>query len=57
MEPFAKQTIALFQDTSLSDQVRQGFAVMLKAVFLQMRQRSILQLVERCSTQGLLKHN
>lgn len=57
MEPFAKHIISLFKDTSLKSEVRHGYAVILKAVFLQYAQRSIPQLVERCGAQGLFQHN
>jgi hypothetical protein len=57
MTPFANQCIKWFKDTSFSPEVRHGFAVILKAVFIQMAQRSIPELVERCGAQGLFQHN
>lgn len=57
MVPFAKQAIRWFKDPSFKIEVQQGFAVILKAVFTQMAQRSIPQLVERCGAQGLFHHN
>ncbi|KAF5578571.1 acyl dehydrogenase NM domain protein [Fusarium subglutinans] len=57
MTPFANKCIEWFKDTSFKPQVRQGFAVILKAVFIQMAQRSIPEMVERCGAQGLFQHN
>lgn len=57
MEPFARQTITWFKDPSFKAEVRNGFAVILKAVFIQMAQNSIPRLVERCGAQGLFPHN
>ena len=57
MEPFANQIIAWFTDLSLEAEVRNGLAVILKAVFVEMAQRSIPQLIERCGAQGLFQHN
>ena len=57
MEPFAKQIITWFKDQSFKAEVRHGFAVILKAVFMQMAQLSIPRLVERCGAQGLFPHN
>ncbi|MCJ1306634.1 hypothetical protein MMC25_000277 [Agyrium rufum] len=57
MTPFADQCIEWFKDTSFSPEVRHGFAVILKAVFIQMGQRSIPELVERCGAQGTFQHN
>lgn len=57
MEPFARQTITWFKDPSFKPEVRNGFAVILKAVFVQMAQHSIPRLVERCGAQGLFPHN
>lgn len=57
MEPFARQTITWFKDPSFGAEVRNGFAVILKAVFVQMAQHSIPRLVERCGAQGLFPHN
>ena len=57
MEPFAKQIIAWYKDPSFRPEVRNGFVVILKAIFIQMAQRSIPQLVERCGAQGLFEHN
>ena len=57
MEPFAKQVITWFKDFSFKTEVRNGFAVILKAVFIQMAQHSVPQLVERCGAQGLFPHN
>ena len=57
MEPFARQIITWFKDHSFKAEVRNGFAVILKAVFIQMAQHSIPQLIERCGAQGLFPHN
>jgi acyl-CoA oxidase len=57
MTPFANKCIEWFKDTSFKPQVREGFAVILKAVFIQMAQRSIPEMVERCGAQGLFQHN
>ena len=57
MEPFARQMITWFKDQSFKTEVRNGFAVILKAVFIQMAQHSIPKLVERCGAQGLFPHN
>lgn len=57
MTPFANQCIEWFKDTSFRPEVRHGFAVILKAVFIQMAQYSIPELVERCGAQGLFQHN
>ena len=57
MEPFAEQIIAWYKDPSFRPEVRNGFVVILKAVFIQMAQQSIPQLVERCGAQGLFEHN
>ena len=57
MKPFANQIIAWFTDLSLEAEVRSGLAVILKAVFVEMAQRSIPQLIERCGAQGLFQHN
>lgn len=57
MEPFARQIITWFKDPSFKLEVRNGFAVILKAVFVQMAQHSIPRLVERCGAQGLFSHN
>ena len=57
MEPFARQIITWFQDLSFKAEVRNGFAVILKAVFIQMAQHSLPPLVERCGAQGLFPHN
>ena len=57
MEPFARQIISWFKDHSFQTEVRQGLVVILKAIFIQMAQRSIPQLVERCGAQGLFEHN
>jgi len=57
MEPFARQIISWFKDPSFKSEVRHGFVVILKAVFLHYAQCSIPQLVERCGAQGLFQHN
>ncbi|TIA07785.1 hypothetical protein D6C80_09591 [Aureobasidium pullulans] len=57
MVPFAKQCVEWFKDTSFKPEVRHGFAVIMKAVFIRMAQRSIPELVERCGAQGLFHHN
>lgn len=58
MTPFSNQCIQWFKDTaSFSPEVRHGFAVILKSVFMQMAQGSIPELVERCGAQGLFQHN
>ncbi|KAL6897687.1 hypothetical protein GGI43DRAFT_424034 [Trichoderma evansii] len=58
MTPFSNQCIQWFKDTaSFSPEVRHGFAVIHKSVFIQMAQGSIPELVERCGAQGLFQHN
>jgi acyl-CoA oxidase len=57
MEPFADEMIKQYKDTSLKPEVRGGFTVILKAVFLHYAQHSMPQLVERCGAQALFKHN
>ncbi|KAI0485179.1 hypothetical protein GGR56DRAFT_669667 [Xylariaceae sp. FL0804] len=58
MGPFADRCVRWFRDEErFSPEVRHGFAVILKAVFIQMAQHSIPQLVERCGAQGLFQHN
>lgn len=57
MRVFADQCIEWFKDTNFRPKVRHGFGVILKTVFIQMAQRSIPELVERCGAQGLFQHN
>lgn len=57
MRVFADRCIEWFKDMSFRPEVRHGFGVILKTVFIQMAQRSIPELIERCGAQGLFQHN
>lgn len=57
MTPFADRCVELFKDESLATGTRHGVAVTMKAVFLQMVQSSMPELIERCGAQGTFQHN
>lgn len=57
LEKMAQWTIERFRDPTTDPKVRHGLAVLSKAVFTQLGQEDIAEMIERCGAQGLFCHN